>query len=125
MTEESIWSEDLVAWLSRLKAAAPHLTLGQVIVLLQVARHEGVQIGALTQLCDEPTCNISRYVRRMTGPDYAGSLAPAYGLLELLQSPRDRRGRHVALSEEGRRLIGRPAERTDGGPPIGGRTHVG
>lgn len=87
------------------KAKAPNLRLGQLILLLQIARSDGLRVTELARLCGESEATTSRYIARMTDADYAGSLGDRYGFVELQRGQFDSRARHVVLTERGIGLL--------------------
>lgn len=97
--------DGLLDSLLMVKARAPNLRLGQLVILLQLARTEGLRVGDLARLCGESQATTSRYIARMTDAAYAGSLGDRYGFVELQRGEFDSRVRHVVLTEMGIELV--------------------
>lgn len=95
----------LIAALAEVERAAPGLSLSQLTMFLHILRREGVQMTALTPLCGRNDAAVSRGVRAMATRGEAGTLEPAYGLVELLRGA-DARSRHLAPTGAGLALAG-------------------
>ena len=85
----------LISVLVEVEKTAPGLSLGQLVMFLHILRLEGVRMTALSELCGRHDAVVSRGVRAMAVAGDAGTLEPAYGLVELLRGS-DARSRHLA-----------------------------
>ncbi|MFS0710160.1 hypothetical protein [Brevundimonas phoenicis] len=99
-------TQTLLTALAEVERAAPGLSLSQLVMFLHVRRQEGVRMTELSSLCSRNDAAVSRGVRAMAVEGEPGSLAPAYGLVELLRGT-DGRSRHLALTAEGNALADR------------------
>lgn len=108
MNSEKRMVRALGSALSEVERLAPGLSLGQLIMFLHIARQEGVRMTDLSDLCGRSDTAVSRGVRAMAVADDPGTLAPAYGLVELLRGV-DGRSRHLALTQAGVELARRLA----------------
>lgn len=99
-------TQTLLAALVEIERAASGLSLSQLVMFLHVRRQEGVRITELSPLCGRNDAAVSRGVRAMAGAGEPGSLAPAYGLVELLRGT-DGRSRHLVLTAAGNALADR------------------
>lgn len=99
-------TQTLLEALVEVERTAPGLSLSQLVMLLHVRRQEGVRMLELSSLCGRNDAAVSRGVRAMAVEGEPGSLAPAYGLVELLRGT-DGRSRHLALTAAGNALADR------------------
>jgi DNA-binding MarR family transcriptional regulator len=99
-------TQTLLAALVEIERAAPGLSLSQLAMFLHVRHQEGVRMLELSSLCGRNDAAVSRGVRAMAVEGEPGSLAPAYGLVELLRGT-DGRSRHLALTAAGNALADR------------------
>jgi len=106
MNREKQMVRAMGAALSEVERVAPGLSLGQLTMFLHIARQEGVRMTDLSDLCGRSDTAVSRGVRAMAVADDPGTLAPAYGLVELLRGV-DGRSRHLALTPTGVELARR------------------
>ena len=96
----------LISVLVEVEKTAPGLSLGQLVMFLHILRLEGVRMTALSELCGRHDAVVSRGVRAMAVAGDAGTLEPAYGLVELLRGS-DARSRHLAPTTAGMALADR------------------
>jgi len=99
-------TQTLLAALVEVERAAPGLSLSQLAMFLNIRRQEGIRMLELSSLCDRNDASVSRGVRAMAVEGEPGSLAPAYGLVELFRG-KDGRSRHLALTAAGNALADR------------------
>lgn len=113
----------LIAMLSEVDRTAPGISLSQLAMFLHILRREGVRMMELPPLCGRNEAAVSRGVRAMAKAGDAGTLEPAYGLVELLRGA-DARSRHLAptgaglaLADQLTQLFNMDADRRS--PPAG------
>ncbi|WP_172448525.1 MarR family winged helix-turn-helix transcriptional regulator [Caulobacter mirabilis] len=99
----------LLDLLREVERTAPGLSLGQLVMLLHILRREGVRVLELAELCGRTDAGVSRGVRAMAPAGEAGTLEPAYGLVELLRGA-DARARHLVPTSAGLALRDRLAD---------------
>jgi len=112
--EEAVYMTDvydhmtrtLLATLAEVERAAPGLSLSQLAMFLHIRHQEGIRMLELSLLCGRNDAAVSRGVRAMAVEGEPGSLAPAYGMVELLRGT-DGRSRHLALTAAGNALADR------------------
>jgi DNA-binding MarR family transcriptional regulator len=101
------------------RGRGPGVSLNSVVAFLQASENEGVCMKELAFLCRLSDATASRCVRALAAPGTPGALAPALGLIELFQNPRDGRGRLVFLTEDGRALRDAIEAALGAAPPAG------
>ena len=90
-----------LASLELLRDSAPRLTVTEQIVLLYVAENPGINIAELAMVARLNMATASRSARSLAARDVPGALAPYAGLVELMDNPKDGRGRLLRLSPAG------------------------
>jgi DNA-binding MarR family transcriptional regulator len=91
----------VLAALELMRSSAPRLTVTELAVLLYVAENPGINIAELAMVARLNMATASRSARSLAGQDQPGALAPYAGLVELMDNPRDGRGRLLKLSPAG------------------------
>jgi DNA-binding MarR family transcriptional regulator len=91
----------VLAALELMRASAPRLTVTELTVLLYVAENPGINIAELAMVARLNMATASRSARSLAREDAPGALAPYAGLVELMDNPRDGRGRLLRLSPAG------------------------
>jgi DNA-binding MarR family transcriptional regulator len=91
----------VLATLELMRVAAPRLTVTELTVLLYVAENPGINIAELAMVARLNMATASRSARSLGHEGAPGALAPYAGLVELMDNPRDGRGRLLRLSPAG------------------------
>jgi DNA-binding MarR family transcriptional regulator len=91
----------VLAALELMRGAAPRLTVTELTVLLYVAENPGINIAELAMIARLNMATASRSARSLAQQGAPGALAPYAGLVELMDNPRDGRGRLLRLSPAG------------------------
>jgi DNA-binding MarR family transcriptional regulator len=104
-----------------LRGLHPELTPNAQLSFLYICENDGLNVGALADLCGFSITTASRASRSLAEADAPGSLAPYVGLVELRPDPFDARSRLIFLNGRGKRLRaeldGLIAEATQMAPP--------
>lgn len=91
----------LLAALELMGASAPRLTVTELKVLLYVAENPGINVAELAMVARLNMATASRSVRSLACENTPGALAPYAGLVQVLNNPRDGRGRLLRLTPAG------------------------
>lgn len=100
----------------------PDLWINNVLTFLYVCENEGASVSEIAQVSRLLEATASRCIRSFSAPGAPGALKPALGLVELVEDPRDGRGRLVYLTPKGRALAAQIDALIGDAVPIAPRT---